>query len=575
MRVCRVSLWFAVSVACYIAHGATPCAIPAVERMAALPEPLDVLDWSQVARLYYQRVFDPCASGPGFPVVQIDVASHVFRMKSYLDGDPKQESMACLGGVIGMALAGLNVRAMSGFDFAQACQAWFDPETGLYRHTPGQRGREIHADIYGYWPALQGMLLSALWPNDVELERQRDAAITTFDRVARGCGCPDKPDFYCLGWDLAKNAPGGRNEPMNRLSHSPTVAWALMVGASLRQDAQMADRARSALRWQFAQSRGRYEMTFLPAVITAARLNRMSGDAFQLLDMDRAFKVFFGDYPTGTNTWAITAGTRCGGITCDGLDGARWGNGGFYAFTMGSLQGPSWLVPVARYEPRFARAIAKYALHAANSARLLQGVGLTDGQQDHACWKRQNDKDSLLFYEGIKAWSPDPEHRYAPYATGDPLLLGWGFGRQKISPAEYLARRDADFSSSCGNLAPYMGNQVGFLGGIMRLTNVPGVLAWDCLASDWFHEPAWPTTLVYNPYTTARTVEMPLSASQVFYDSVSDNLIATQRSSDHTVRLTIPPDTAQVLICIPQTSSVVRNSNGVVMADCRVIRFLP
>lgn len=550
-------------------------AVPAVERMPALPDPMCVREWQAVARSYYARIFGAGHTEPHAAVAQVDATAGTFRVPSYMDREGAQESMACLGGVLGMRLVGLDVRAGSAFDYAQACKAWFDPETGFYRHTCGQRGGDIHGDIYGYWPALLGMLFADLWPEDAEFVLQRDAAITAFDSIARGCGCPDKPDFGVLGWDFTTGCSGGRHEPMNRLSHAPTVAWALMVGARLRQDAAMAERARAALRWQLGKKCGRYEMTFLPVVVAAARLNRFRGGEESPLDLDAAFSVFFGDYPEGTNTWAITAGTRCGGITCDGLDGARWGKGGFYAFSMGSLQGPAWLVPVARYDTRYARAIGKYALHAANSARLLQGYGLSGEQQDHALWKRTNDVDNLHFYEGLKSWSPDPARRYAPYATGDPLLLGWGLGRKKIPHEEYLARRDAEFSNGCGNLAPYMGNQVGFLGGILRLTNVPGVLAWDCLATDWFHEPAWPTTLVYNPYENTRAVELLLPSCDRFFDAATGQCVTVERSAVGRVRLTLGAGDARVLVAVPETAQVVRHADGRVTAGGRTLAFAP
>lgn len=549
--------------------------VPAVERMASLPEPLDVRDWARVALQYYGRVFDPSVTGSGFPALQVDRTNGAFGVKSYLDGEIRQESMACLGGVLGMRLVGLDAHAQHAFDFAQACKRWFDPETGCYRHSPGQRGGQIHADIYGYWPALQGMLFADLWPEDAEFVRHRDAAIAAFDAISRGCGCPDKPDFDVLGWDLKKGCPGGRNEPMNRLSHAPTVAWVLMVGAALQNDTPMAERARAALKWQFAQKRGRYEMTFLPAVVTAARLNRMPGGAKCPLDLDAAMRVWFGDYPAEANTWAITAGTRCGGISCDGLDGARWGKAGFYAFAMGSLQGPAWLVPAARYDTRYARAIAKYALHAANSARLLQGYGLTNGQQDHAVWKQAHDAGQLLFYEGLKAWSPDPARSYTPYATGDPMLLGWGKGRNKIPRAEYVARRDKEFAGGCGNLALYMGNQVGFLGGILRLTNVPGVLAWDCLATDWYHAPAWPTTLVYNPHALSQKVELALPAGTRFYEAAAGVAVDVERLSAERACVTFGADTARVLVAVPATAEVVRQPDGRVLAEGRVIAYGP
>jgi len=369
-------LMLLIAFSAFSAIGNEQRTVPAVERMAALPEPLDVRDWRALALRYYSMVFDPSATGGGFPACQLDATNHTFRLKSYLGNDEFQrESMTCLGAVIGMRLAGLDPRSWKAVDLAEACNAWFDPELGFYRHEPGQRDRIVHADIYGYWPAVLGMLLADLWPDDAVFVRQRDRAIATFDAIAQSCGCPSQPNFDVLGWDFGASRPNGRPEPMNRLSHAPTVAWALMVGASLHGDPALAERARAALAWQFRQQRGRYEMTFLPVAVTAARLNRLPGGAEHPLDLDAALRVFFGEYPADITTWCITSGTRCGGLTCDGLDGARWGGGGFYAFSMGSLQGPAWLIPMVRYDPRYARAVAKYALHAANSARLLQGFG--------------------------------------------------------------------------------------------------------------------------------------------------------------------------------------------------------
>jgi hypothetical protein len=40
------------------------------------------------------------------------------------------------------------------------------------------------------------------------------------------------------------------------------------------------------------------------------------------LDMDRVLGTWFGDGGPKQTPWKVTAGMRCGGVTCDGLDGA-------------------------------------------------------------------------------------------------------------------------------------------------------------------------------------------------------------------------------------------------------------
>jgi hypothetical protein len=62
-------------------------------------------------------------------------------------------------------------------------------------------------------------------------------------------------------------------------------------------------------------------------------------------------------------------------------------------------------------DPRYARDIGRYALHAASSARLLQGFGLDGDHQDHKDWKDRWDPQCLLFYEALTAWDWNSGHR--------------------------------------------------------------------------------------------------------------------------------------------------------------------
>ncbi len=112
----------------------------------------------------------------------------------------------------------------------------------------------------------------------------------------------------------------------------------------------------------------------------------------------------------------------------DGIyNASRDGEGhGFHAFAMGTFQGPAWLVPVARYDVRYAPDIGRHALHAAASARLFQGVGLDWEHQDHKDWKDRWDPQNLFSYEAVTAWDWSNERKFRPCATSDPVRLGWG-----------------------------------------------------------------------------------------------------------------------------------------------------
>ena len=400
-------------------------------------------------------------------------------------------------------------------------------------------------------------MLAALYPDDAELAAQATTAVRAFQRIAHGLGCPDAPDFDVLGWDFAAMRPGGRREPMNRLGNAPSVAWMLVVGAALTGDPDMVACARSAMRWYIAHP-GRYELAHVMGPLAAARLNTMGGEQ---LDLGAVLAAWFGDGDVAHHPWCVTAGTRGDhGETCDGLDGARWKDDGFYAFTMGSLQGPAWLVPVARYDQRWAKAIARYALHLANSARLLQGEGLDDQHQDHAAWKRAWDPGNLFFYEGMKSWDPSPEHRLRPYATGDVVQLGWTRGHVRIPPSDYLAQRAAWFGATALNISLYMGNHVGFLGGIVATTDVPGILRWDCLATDWFHERAYPTHLYWNPHPQRKQVTIAVEAACDLYDTVTGHVVAA--AVRDAVVIPFEADQAMVLVQVPVGAAVSRDGRS-------------
>jgi len=96
------------------------------------------------------------------------------------------------------------------------------------------------------------------------------------------------------------------------------------------------------------------------------------------------------------------------------------------AYGLGCPDSPDFSGLGFNFQPRYARMIARYALHTANNARLFQGVGLDADHQDHRAWKDQWDPADLLFYEALASSEWSSEKKFHPYATGDAIRLGWG-----------------------------------------------------------------------------------------------------------------------------------------------------
>jgi len=529
-------------------------AIGRVQQMPRLPRPLVVRDWPQLAREYYELLLDPATRLDGHPLVAVDASTNQYKIPSYVGPKPDDEAFTCLAPVIGAKLVGLDPSDLYGCNDVRAATNWYDPQYGIYRHRLGDRGQPVvHSGVYGYWAATQGLVLASQYPDDPEFAAQARTTAQAFLRLAKGLGCPENADFDVLGFNFDTGRADGRAEPMNRLGHAPTVAWILLVGSVLTGDREMLDCARSALQWHIDHP-GRYEVTHLAGPLTAARLNAEYGCA---LDMDGVLAAWFGDGDAKAMPWKVTAGFRFGRLTCDGLDGAYWGGAeeGFHAFSMGTLHGPAWLVPMVRYDPRYARDVGRYALHAAASARLLQGHGLDWDHQDHRDWKDRWDPQCLFFYEALTPWEWSDRRTFRPYATGDRIRLGWGV--PKVEPAEYLREKEKWFSATSHNLSLYMGNHIGFLGGIVSLTNVHGILRWDCLATDWYHAAAYPTFLLFNPHSTARTVEVHVGPEAAdLYDAVTGQFL--KRDVRDATSLILAADSAAVVVLTPPDGELTR-----------------
>lgn len=486
-----------------------------------------------------------------------------FKIPSYLENKQNNEIFTCLSPVVGAKLVGLDPKKLAGFDILKASKEWYDTKHGLYRHATRQKSPDLHSGIYGYWSSIYCFMLADLFSEDPDFMNHAKTTTKAFLKVAKAHGSPNSPNFNTLGYDFDKDAPGGRNEPMNKLGNAPIIAWILMLGEKLNKDPEMLENARAVMKW-YLENPGRYEGNHMQAPLAAARLNAEYGDNF---DVGAAIAAWMGDGDQKTHGWGMTSGAKYEGVTCDGIDGARWSKTGdkFHGFAMGTLSGPAWIVPVARYDQRYAAGIAKYALNAAVSSRIFQGYKMDWDHQDHKDWKDKHDPEYLFFYESVMPWEPSKEKKFRPYACGDPIKCGWGV--EKVKPEDYLAEKKKWFSKKSNNIALYMGNHVGLLGGICQLTKVPGILQWDCLKTDWLSPKAYPTYLYYNPYQEAKTVSVKLKRTADLYDACQAKYIARAVKN---YKLNLAPNQAAVIVAVPPNAQIERKgkhllANGVVI----------
>ena len=510
--------------------------IAAVELMPNLPEPFEMLDWRGKARAYDRFVFDFHARGEFLPLVWLD-DSHInidrpaFGLPSYVGAPDQgagkrnsQEGITCMGAVLGATLAGID-KSRQEHDYVAMCEAWFNTKNGrnlvLNRQDDGTGG----SFWYELFPHILFYGLADRYPDK---PRPGEIMKLTAERWCQACldltDAGETPDFNhtSFNFQTRKAADNGRwREP----DAAAAVAWLEYAAWMKFHDERHLAAAESCVKFLQGEKANPYYEILLPfGALTAARMNAELGREY---DADRLLDWCFGISDT-RGGWGVTTG-NWGGYDCAGLSGSIDNRGG-YAFAMNTFVQAGALVPVARYDPRHARAIGKWMLNLANSARLFYPGALPDGHETSAFW--QGDPQHVIAYEGLRQdWQGK-----SPCATGDPVAMNWG-------PKTDLGLYGSSF--------------VGFLGAIIRPTNDPRILQLDCLATDFFHDKAFPTFLYYNPYPQERRVAIDVGETPVrLYDAVSKKFLGGELRGE--TNITLPADGAALIVLTPANGSVRR-----------------
>jgi hypothetical protein len=524
--------------------------LAAVELMPNLPEPYERVDWREKARAYDRFVFDFQARGEFLPLVWLDESRlnldrATFGLPSYVgapeqaQGKPNsQEGVTCLGAVLGATLVGID-KSRQAHDYVAMCEAWFNTKNGMNLVLNRQQDGAGGSFWYELFPHVVFYALADRYPDKPRLaeivrvtaHRWRQVCLDLAD--AQGV-----PNFNHTSFDFRTRKPvdnGKWREP----DAAAGVAWLEYAAWMKFRDTNHLAAAEGCVQFLQNQKANPYYEVLLPfGALVAARLNAEHDRAY---DVDRLLDWCFGisDCRGG---WGVTVG-NWGGYDCDGLLGSIDNRGG-YAFTMNTFAQAGALVPLARYDPRYARALGKWMLNLANAARLFYPGALPPGHETSAFWK--GDPAQAIAYEGLRyEWRGK-----SPCATGDPVAMNWG------------PKTD---------LGLYGSSYVGLLGAIVRPTRVPRILQLDCLATDFFRDPAWPTFLCYNPYPEERAFEFVVGPKPSdLYDAVTRQFV--KRHVQQQTELTLPADSAAVIVVAPAGGRLTERG-GRTRIDDRIVNY--
>ncbi len=503
-----------------------PIRIDRIEQLPDVPEPWKLRDWQATARDFDAIAFDLSAKGEHLPLIWIDDENGPgedpgFGMPTYVAGPPQRESgeheaVACLGALVGASVADIDKRSGKHDFISMACQYYDEDNQQLVLNKVTERTGLSY--WYEVFPHILFYILVDLYPRTPRLGR---IMRITADRWAEACrvlsdGRDGPIDFDHTAFDFQSMRPVSNGKWIEP-DAAAGIAWLLHAAYHRWPRRDYLDCARHCMdTLMVREANPLYEVLLPFAVPVAARLNAEHGADYDVAKLLR-WSTGVSDVREG---WGMIS-DQWGGLDCHGLMGSTIDFGG-YAFAMNTFVSSSIIVPAARYDPRLARAIGRWLLNVANSARLFYPDELPPEHQSCPDWEPASRH--AVCYEGV---CKEYEGR-SPYALGDPTRLNWG----KLDFAIYGAA------------------YAGLYAGVVHPTATRGVLALDCLATDFFAEQAYPTWLYYNPHDTPVTIAAPVGNDpKGVYDTVTHRWLSESTSGGLAVEL--PPDSARVLVITP------------------------
>lgn len=532
--------------------------------MPRMPSPWRWKDWRQAALDFDRLAFDYEAKGDFFPLIWDDPAQRngfgqgTFGLYTAL-GDVREgpgvnngenhEALGALGAVLGGSLVGVDKRRQEGRNFVGMSKNYLNRDNGWNivmnftnkgAHIGGGYGNDWWYDV------LNNVLFFAVadqYPGEPGYDESLRLIADQFYRSDSVMGDNYSWSYFDFGAMQAhKNHIPAQEDVAAGYAFILYAAW-VKFG-----DEKYLRAARHALQVLENQKENRsYEILMSFAPYMAARMNAETGTDY---DVQKFMHWSFDGDAVGREGWGVITG-NWGGYDVSGMMGSTVHNGG-YGFLMNTFQLAWPMSAMVRYDQRYARAVGRWTLNAANTARFFYPDEMPDSLQ--ALPARKYVGRGVVAYEGLIKESIYPEFKgITPFAQGDGPL--WAPGM----PPETM-------------FSVYGSGYVGLFGAVIRPTEVDRILQIDCLATDFFKKgKAYPTYLYYNPYAETKTVSLATGNRKVdVYDTVSRRFLA--RGVRGSVRVELPADAARVLVLIPSGARYSANG-GRLTADGRVIDY--
>lgn len=299
--------------------------------------------------------------------------------------------------MVGGSLVGIDKSSQDGRNFVLMCQKYFNKDNGVHLYMNGPSHGSGGSFWYETYPSLLFAQLLYLYPETGEMDKHLTmVGERMYEAVMKMGGKTGVPDFNHTAFDY-KKMEGTDNERWKEPDAAAGYAWFEYMAYVKTGDAKFLKCADLCMQFlEQCRDNPFYEVLLPYGAYMAARMNAELGRKY---DVHKLIKWSFG--PSAARPgWGVIS-DRWGQVDAAGLTGSLTDGGG-YAFAMNTFDQAAIMTPLARYDDRYARAIGKYILNLANSARLYYANAHADDYQNCAAWAHKYDSNYCIAYEGCR-----------------------------------------------------------------------------------------------------------------------------------------------------------------------------
>lgn len=525
--------------------------ITRVQGMPNLPSPYVMRDWKDVSIKYDQLVYNTNATGQYFPLVTFKATGTNYpevspiQMQTYVGSASanQAEAINIIPSLVGATLSGINKSDQDGINWVVKAKDFFNLKNNEQVYLNGYSTFSGGDWWYDVMPNVFFYQLYTQYPTESGFDQQFISVADRWLQAVKAMGGSTTPwsvpNMDYRAWNLATMT--GNANGVKEPEASGAIGWLLYHAYLETGDKKYRDGAQMALSFlSNYPTNPSYELQLPYGTFAAARMNAELGTSY---DITKLINWCFDRGPL--RGWGVINGIW-NGSDVYGLIGEANDTGNDYAFIMNGFQQAAALVPLVKYDKRFARDIGKWVLNLANASRLFYAEYLPATSQDDHAWSIQYDPESVIAYEALKEKN-NYDNNIPLYGTGDAKRNNW---------AET-------------NLGLYGSSHVGYLGGLVETTDVAGILKLDINKTDFFGQHTYSSFLIYNPHDVSSEITLSLGAlSYDIYDAISETLIKTNVTGDITME--ILAGEPLVLTYLPAGSTLTDN-NGKLYLDDEVI----